>query len=327
MTRIIRAAALVAAVCLTCAGAAFAQPAARTDAEKAEIARVRGILAAEHPQFDDVRLAGADVTLHLGRRFYLLGPDEARQVLKEWGNPPEAADGVLGIIFPAGKTFVDNTWGAVVTFDPSGYVTDKDADKADYDKLIRDVQGGEDQNNEERKKNGFPPIHLVGWAQPPSYDRAHHYLIWARDLKFGGQTDDTLNYDLRVLGRRGVLSVNLVSTMPDLAAVREDASSLAAGVAFNPGSAYGDFQAGHDKTAEYGVAGLVAAGVGLAAAQKFGLLAVILLFAKKALVFILAGFAGVAAWFRRILSRRKPPTPTVEAEAAAPPDEEPDKAA
>jgi uncharacterized membrane-anchored protein len=244
--------------------------------------------------------------LHLGQRFYFLGPDEAKQVLKEWGNPPDAADDVLGLVFPAGKTFIDNTWGAVITFEPSGHVSDKDVDKTDYDKLVRDVQGGEDKDNDERKKSGLPPTHLVGWAQPPSYDRAGHFLIWARDIKFGGETDDTLNYDLRVLGRRGVLSVNLVSAMPELAAVRADASQLAGDVAFNPGSAYGDFQAGKDKTAEYGIAGLVAAGLGLAAAQKLGLLAVILLFAKKALIFIVAGFAAATAWFRRIFNRGKP---------------------
>ncbi|HXA40701.1 MAG TPA: DUF2167 domain-containing protein [Phenylobacterium sp.] len=317
---------MAVAISLACAGAAVAQPAAPTDAQKAEITRLRGILAAQHRQFDDVRLAGPDVTLHLGRRFYFLGPDEAKQVLKEWGNPPEAIDGVLGIIFPAGKTFVNDTWGAVITFKPSGFVTDKDADKADYDKFIRDVQSHEDEDNEARKKSGFASIHLVGWAQPPSYDRTHHFLIWARDLKFGGEADDTLNYDLRVLGRRGVLSVNLVSTMPQLAAVRADASQLAADVTFDPGSAYGDFRAGTDKKAEYGVAGLVAAGLGLAAAQKFGLLAVILLFAKKGLVLILAGFAAVTAWFRRVFNRRKTIIPSTEPASTAT-NEEPDEAA
>jgi len=43
--------------------------------------------------------------------------------------------------------------------------------------------------------------------------------------------------------------------------------------------------------------------LGLAAAQKFGLVAVILLFAKKFLVLIAAGFAAVAAWFRKRFSR------------------------
>ncbi len=322
-TWIVGAAALAAAMALAM-GPASAQPG---EPSPAEIARVKGILAAEHPQFDEVKLAGPDVTLHLGRRFYFLGAEEAKQILKEWGNPPSAAEGVQGIIFPSGKTFVSHTWGAVVTFEASGFVTDKDADKADYDKLIKDAQTGEDDRNAQLKKDGFEPSHLVGWAQPPSYDRARHSMIWARDIKFGDASVDTLNYDLRILGRRGVLSLNLVSAMPDLPAVRTDAAALAADVAFNPGSAYGDYQEGHDKAAGYGVAGLVAAGLGLAAAQKFGLLAVILLFAKKAIVLIVAGLAGVGAWFRRLFNRKKPAPVTAPEAQVAPVVEEPENVA
>src|SRR5262249_2221474 len=158
---------------------------------------------------------------------------EAKQVLKEWGNPPDAAGDVLGIVFPAGKTFVDKTWGAVITFEASGFVTDADADKADYAKMMKDAQAGEDEENAKARKDGFPTSHVVGWAQPPSYDRARHTLIWARDIKFSNDAgSDTLNYDMRVLGRRGVLSLNLVSTMSDLADVRADAAALAANASF-----------------------------------------------------------------------------------------------
>lgn len=302
------AAALVAGASLVCAtAAASAQPAAPvpTDAQKAEVARLRGVIAKQHPEFGDVPLAGPDATLHLGRRFYFLGADEAKQVLKEWGNPPEQAEGVLGIVFPAGKTFADDAWGAVVRYEPSGYVSDKDADKADYAKMITDEQAGEAEENERLKQKGFATAHLVGWAQPPSYDHQKHFLIWARDIKFSDTEADTLNYDLRILGRHGVLSVNLVSTMPKLADVRADAAELAGDAAFNPGAAYGDFQSGKDKTAEYGVAGLVAAGLGVAAAQKLGLLALLAVLAKKAFVLVIAGFAAIAAWVRRMFGRGK----------------------
>jgi uncharacterized membrane-anchored protein len=325
MTKIIGVTALAAAIGLTSAGAGLARPASPRPTD-AEIARVKGILDAEHPQFGDVRLRGPDVTLHLGRRYYFLGADEAKQVLKEWGNPPDATDDVLGIIFPAGKTFVSDTWGAVVTFEPSGFVTDKDADKADYDKIIRDAQDREAEQNAELQKQGFATSHLVGWAQPPSYDKQRHALIWARDIKFSGQDADALNYDVRILGRRGVLSVNLVSTMPELTQVRADAAALAGDVSFNSGSAYGDFQAGKDKTAEYGIAGLVAAGLGVAAAQKLGLFAVLLVIVKKALVFVVAGFAAIAARFRRLFNRRPKTAEPARSDAASADDQPRDAA-
>jgi hypothetical protein len=140
----------------------------------------------------------------------------------------------------------------VITYEPMGFVVDKDADSTDYAKMVSDEQAAEGDENERRKKDGFHTIHLVGWAQPPTYDRARHTLIWARDLKFSDESDDGLNYDLRVLGRHGVLSVNLVSTMTQLPAVRADAAQLGAAIVFNPGAAYGDAQQG-DKRAELGV--------------------------------------------------------------------------
>jgi len=325
MKRLNHVTAAAAAMCLLSSPCAAAQPSEPAKPNDAEIARLRGILQAEHPQFGDVRLDGQGVTLHLGKNYYFLAPTDAKQVLKEWGNPPDAADGVLGIIFPAGKTFLDDTWGAVITYEDLGFVVDKDADKTDYAKMVADEQAAEKEDNEARKKKGFETIHLVGWAQAPSYDKTRHTLIWARDLQFSGESTDTLNYDLRVLGRRGVLSVNLVSKMPELPAVRADASQLANAISFNPGAAYGDVQPG-DKRAELGVAGLVAAGLGVAAAQKFGLIAALLLFAKKGLVLILAGFAAVAAWFRRLFGG-KPKADGTATAAADPGDGGPDIAA
>jgi uncharacterized membrane-anchored protein len=329
MIRILRAAALAAAITLfgfQFAAAAEPAEAPLTKAQQAELDRLQGVLDSQHPQFGDVRLSGPGVTLHLGKRFYFLDAAEAKQVLKEWGNPPSSMDGVLGIVFPAGKQFLDDdAWGAVVTFDPSGYVSDKDVDKVDYDKMIADAQAAEKDENAELEKKGFRTSHLVGWAQPPSYDRTRHTLIWARDIKFAGADDDSLNYDLRILGRKGVLSLNLVSTMPRLAQVRADAAQLAAAASFDKGDAYGDFQPDRDKAAEYGVAGLVAGGLGVAAAQKLGLFALLLVFAKKAFVLVAAGAAGAWAWVRRRLglAKRKPPAAAI---VEAPPEEPRDAA-
>jgi uncharacterized membrane-anchored protein len=325
MTRITSAAA-AAAACLTLAGAAFAQqPAAAepTAAEKAEIIRLNGVLKAQHRISGDVPLLGTGATLHLGTKYYFLSAEEAKQVLKEWGNPPEAVEGTLGIVFPADKTFLDKTWGAVVTFENAGYISDEDADKTDYNKYIADLQKGETEENAARKKAGFDASHLVGWAQPPTYDKARHEMIWARDIRFGARTEDSMNYDVRLLGRKGYVSLNLVSTMSQLPAVRADAAALAADAAFNPGSTYGDYKAGSDKKAEYGIAGLVAAGVGLAVAHKLGLIAIVALFAKKFIVLIGAAMAGGATWLRRLFKREKPADKPGMPPSATPAEEAP----
>ena len=284
-------------------GAPGAEP---TAAEKAQVEKYKAILASLHPMRGDVPIPGAAATLHLGDGYYFLNATDAKRVLTEgWGNPPEAVSNTLGMIFPQGKAFTDDTWGAVVTYQPDGYISDSDAKTADYSKLLHDMQSGEDDENKARKDKGFEPIHLVGWAQAPSYDPARHTVIWARELQFGDAPEHTLNYDVRELGRRGVLSVNIIDKMSHLQAIRAAAAGLGGMAAFDPGSRYADYQSGVDKKAAYGIAGLVAAGAGVVLAQKLGLIGIALLFLKKGIVLVIAAFSGGLAWLRNKFSRKK----------------------
>ena len=187
------------------AGAALAMVPAATLAEAAteklspEAVRFEQSL---HKQTGDVAVPGAKATLHLGDRYYFLPAGEAKTVLtKVWGNPPESAENVLGLVLEKGSTVFRNQWGAVITYEDTGYVSDKDAKSEDYDAVLASIREGEGERNEARQKAGYPTIHLAGWAQPPSYDAANHSLIWARDIKFSGQEEDSLNYDVRLLGR------------------------------------------------------------------------------------------------------------------------------
>ena len=258
------------------------------------------------PQSGDIALPQAGATLHLGKDFYFLDAAQARQVLTElWGNPPSTADGVLGLVMPAGKSVMDETWGAVVTFQDSGYVTDDDASTADYDKILTQLREGEAEENEQRRAQGYPGMHLMGWAQPPSYDRATHAVIWARDLKIDGASADSLNYDVRVLGRKGVLSLNMLWDMPHLAEVRTAAATFGRTAQFTTGQAYADFdEAKGDKRAGYGLAGLVAAGVGVVAAKKLGLIALALGFGKKFLVLFAIAGAAISRFFKKLFGKK-----------------------
>ena len=289
--------ALALSACLV--GSATAAEETLTPEQQALIARFQALVQSLHPQTGDVTVATASATLHLGNQYYFLPAEDARRVLVEgWGNPEEAVTDVLGMVFPQGKTFVDDTWGAVLTYSADGYVTDNDAKSADYDEILRTSQSGEADENAARKDAGLPSVHLVGWAQPPSYDQEHHALIWAREIQFGDQPENVLNYDIRTLGRRGILSMNMVSGMSRLVEVRAAATDLQQIAGFNEGARYTDYQAG-DATAGYGLAGLVAAGIGAAAAKKLGLLAIVILFAKKFAVILIGLLAGVGAWVRR----------------------------
>jgi uncharacterized membrane-anchored protein len=296
---------LILALC-ACLVAPPLQAQQPTNEQQAIMQKAAELMRELHPVTGDVRIAEADAVLHLGEDYYFLPAAEAQKVLVDgWGNPPSSASEVLGMVFPKGKTFMDDTWGAVITFEPTGWVSDEDAQSTDYDELVRQMQSGEEELNAERTKQGYPAQHLVGWAQKPAYDVRTHSVIWAQNVQFSGSPMNTLNYDVRLLGRRGVLSLNMVTTMDKLAETRVAAGKFAAAAAFNPGARYADYQPGTDAKAEYGVGGLVAAGVGVAAAKKLGILGIILAFGKKFIFLIIAGLAVVAGALRKLFGGGK----------------------
>ena len=153
-------------------------------------------------------------------------------------------------------------------------------------------------SNKERENKATPPIEIVGWAAPPHYDQSAHKLHWAKEVRFGNETENTLKYNIRILGRRGVLVLNSVAGMSQLPEIQRNTPAILSAVNFNSGNRYADFNpASGDKVASYGIAALVAGGV----AAKLGFfkgLRVLIFGAKK---FIIIGIAAVAAWFRKVI--------------------------
>ena len=281
-------------------------PSAQTEEQAKAVAeaRFKAIEQSLHPQTGTVRISAAHAGLELGDAYYYLPADEAKRVLTEgWGNPPDQVANVLGMVFPAGKSFHEETWGAVIEYEDTGHVSDKDAASQDYDSVLADMKSGEEEANKAAQEQGYRGSHTIGWAQAPTYDASTRTLIWARDIEFEGVKGETLNYDVRTLGRTGVLSLNMVDSMDNLSSVRSAATGLGKTIKFDSGSAYVDFNPSTDKLAGYGLAGLVAAGAGLVVAKKAGLLAIIIIFAKKGIALIIAAAVALGAWFRRKFAR------------------------
>ncbi|MFC0685902.1 DUF2167 domain-containing protein [Novosphingobium clariflavum] len=258
------------------------------------------------PRHGKIAIAEAHATLDLGDAYDFYGPEDARKILVDiWGNPSQSADRVLGMVMPAGASPLSDAWGAVVTYEETGFVSDDDAGKVDYAELLTQMREGEDENNEKRKAEGYPAMHLAGWAEQPTYDAGTHSVVWAQDIAVGDAASHTLNYDVRTLGRRGVLSLNLVSSMDQLSDVRRAATAFADHAAFDQGARYQDYDSSTDKTAEYGIGGLIAAGVGVAAAKKLGILAILLKFLKPLAVAAIAAFAVLRNKIAGLFGRRK----------------------
>jgi uncharacterized membrane-anchored protein len=257
----------------------------------AAIAKFEASLAFQHGK---ISLPGDFASLNLSPGFRFLGAADAKRVLVDaWGNPPEAAAKVLGMVSPAdGSPLAKDAWAVVITYEKDGYVKDEEADSIDYQKLLEQMQESTAAANDERRKAGYGTVKLVGWAQQPFYDKAAHKLHWAKHLKFDDAPGGTLNYDIRVLGRYGVLSMNAVAGIEQLGQVKQGMQEVLAFTEFNQGHRYADFNSSSDKVAAYGLAALVAGGV----AAKMGLFAklgVLLLSLKKLLIFLVAGAAAL----------------------------------
>src|SRR5205085_10361380 len=126
-----------------------------------------------------------------------------------------------------------NAWAVIITYDEDGYVKDQDAEKIDYNDLLRQMKQSIHESNTERTKKGYPTMELIGWAQPPRYDRETHKLYWAKELKFGTEPTDTLNYNIRMLGRRGVLVLNAVASMAQLPEIENKTPAILSAIDFN----------------------------------------------------------------------------------------------
>lgn len=270
----------------------FAAPASAQDAMPEGLPpEIVEALEGLEPQSGEITLEAAQATLDLGEDYVFYGPGDARTILTTiWGNPPSNANGVLGIVMPGQSDPLTAEWGAVVSFERTGYVSDDDAAETDFGELLEALQEGTKAANPTRVAQGYPTMELVGWAENPAYDRSTHSVVWAQNLDIEQTDVNTLNYDVRTLGRYGVLSLNLVAGMPQLPEIRVAAKDFAAQASFNQGARYQDFDPSTDSTADYGIAGLIAGGAGAAAiAKKTGLIGVILAFLAKFGKFIAIG--------------------------------------
>ena len=132
-------------------------------------------------------------------------------------------------------------------------------------------------------------VRLLGWASNPHYDKARHALHWAKLLKFGNNSEPTLNYNLRLLGRKGVLVLNAVASEEDMADIKASIPTSLANVDFAKGQQYLDFDSGLDEVAAYSIGGLVAGKV----LAKVGFVAIILKFWKIGLLALAGAWAAV----------------------------------
>ena len=251
-------------------------------------------------QQGEIKLPNGVATLQVPDDFYYLNPHDSEKVLVEvWENPAGAGSETLGMLFPSESTpFDEEAWAVTIEYEEDGYVTDEDADEIDYGELLSQMKEGAKEQSEVRVSQGYESMELIGWASTPFYDKETHKLHWAKELKFGNQAINTLNYNIRVLGRKGVLVLNFIAGMDQKELIDSKLDDVLSLADFDQGSRYEDFDPSIDKIAAYGLGALVAGKV----IAKTGMLAAALVFLKKFGILILAGAGAIVG---RLFKRSK----------------------
>lgn len=242
-----------------------------------------------------INLSEGNAKLTVPEGFRYLDKAQSIYVLTDlWGNPKDST--VLGMIVPTNRGVLDdNGWAFIISYEDMGYVEDDDAENIDYEDLLKEMQKETSAANAERVKQGYESVQLVGWASAPHYDASLHTLHWAKELAFGDVTPHTLNYNLRILGRKGLFNVNAVAGMPDLVEVQSNIDKIIKCVRFDAGFKYTDFDSKTDNVAAWTIGGLVAGKV----LGKVGFFALIAKFWKIIAVVIAAGFGSFMKFFKK----------------------------
>jgi uncharacterized membrane-anchored protein len=187
----------------------------------------------------------------------------------------------------------DDAW-VLFEYDAVGYV--KDDEELDADKMLKSMQEDQESANETLKSKGLSELEITGWQVKPHYDPATHNLEWAPLVQNIATKKQSVNYNVKLLGRRGVMTVTLLVPPEKLDVALPWFRDVMKGYSFVKGEDYSSWIKG-DKVAEYGLAALVVGG-GVAAAAKSGILA-------KLLKPILVGLAALGAGIKKLFTGGK----------------------
>jgi uncharacterized membrane-anchored protein len=216
------------------------------------------LIAAFQWQSGIVRFNDSVASLELAPSHKFLHADQAYHLLVDvWKNPPELTTDLLGVVLQADAGVYDDRPAYLIYHEWAGYVSDQDAGAIDYDAKLKAMMADDSLDNARRRELGYSGLQLIGWALPPFYDRQAKALHWAKEMVSDREERNVLNYNVKLLGRHGVLTVNAITTMDHLDEVRDELPVVLGMLSFNDGYRYDQFDPRTDQAAERSLGGLI----------------------------------------------------------------------
>lgn len=234
---------------------------------------------------------GAMAEIQVPEGYMFTGREGAALWMEMVRNPMNPKD--VGILIPDGGDFY-----LAFSYDDIGYVPEDERTSLDANAILKGIQTATEASNVERRGRGWSEMHVLGWLHPPAYDQSSHRLGWAIRGESDGQP--VANYDTRLLGRGGVMSVMLVTSPEQVDILVPTVNGLLSGFAFTPGNKYAEWRRG-EKVAAYGLTGLIT-GTAVAASAKTGLLGKLAAMLAKGGKFVVVAIAAMLAAIWKAIS-------------------------
>ena len=240
---------------------------------------------------------GGYAEIRVPEGFLFTGSDGAPKYLELSENTPDPT--TMGVLFPISD---DDKWVVYFNYQDIGHVPDDEHKTIDAAAILANLKAGTEASNSERRTRGWEELHVTDWIIPPGYEPETKRLAWGVGLKTGGGADGA-NYDVRLLGRTGVMSVTLSCPPDSVRSLVPKLQTILAGFNYNSGHKYGEWRSG-DKMAAYGLTGLITGGAAVADA-KSGLLAKIGIAIAKMGKAIFIGILAICAGIWQMICGKK----------------------
>lgn len=259
-----------------------------------------------------IPLNSGEGSLQLPKGFLYIDAEASRKMLVE--NKQPAPPNMLGIVTDPDSAV---EWYSVITSKSFGHIKDDDAEEIlkDPSGLLDQLKKTTEQEYANMPSGAAPAPTIIGWLQPPQYDKPSRTLNTSVVFQEPGLPDQTINFTTMVLGRSGGMTYTVVGSKKDSEYIQSKLQQLNTCIRFMPGHDYSSWQPS-DGTSDISFTGLVTGGAAVAVAAKTGILAKLggflfslLLALKKAVILVIAGIGAAIRWIKSKLTGQ-PNTPS-----------------
>ena len=192
------------------------------------------------------KIGGSLAQIELPEGYIFLDKEDTETLLTLLENPLTGLE-----IATVASASEDEQWFLFFEWDPIGWVDDSEKDDLDADAMLKAIRKGTEMANEERRERGWATMEILGWLEEPHYDEMTNNLTWA----INGRSEGTpvINRLVKLLGRRGVMTVTLVCSPEELRLASLESDALIDGYSFQTGSRYAEYLPGKDTVAKVGL--------------------------------------------------------------------------